>query len=320
MEKTKADFDSPVTEQKSVPSIEVMENEFERKVLESVSTPHINKEIALKDSGPNVSIETAGLAKSTSTEPLSVCDRSTDTLDLPQILPHISAEPTVISPSPTETTDTSISHPVPLLESKQSTQVLKTVPSRNNLVKESSRVPEVYNVNVEIPVPAQNDVSSVPAQSSEILVPVQNSETSVPAHKSTTEPPTTKSAETVSLPPPPPMPVIGPPPPPAMPGMGPPPPPPMPGMGPPPPPPMPGMGPPPPLPMPGMGPPPPPPVPGMGPPPPPPMPGMGPPPPPMPGMGPPLAVSRAFAAAGTGSPLPFPAPPAGGWMANRASE
>ena len=141
MEKAKADFDSPVTEQTSVPSIEAMGNEFERKVLEPVSTPHIKKEVALKDSGPNVSIETERLAKSTYTEPLSVCDRSTDTLDLP----HISAEPTVIQLSPTKKTDTSISHPVPVLESKQSSQVLepvlKTVPSKNNIVKESSRVP-----------------------------------------------------------------------------------------------------------------------------------------------------------------------------------
>ena len=205
MEKTKADFDSPVTEQKSMPSIEVFENKFERKVPEAVSTPHINKEVALKDSGPNVSIGTAGMAKSTSTETLSVCDRSTDTSDLPQILPHISAEPTVICSSATNTKDTSMSHSVPLLESQQSSQVLKTVPSKNNIVKESSRVPEVYNVNGEIPVPAQNDVSSVPAQ---------NSETSVPAHTSTTESPTTKSAVTVSLPPPSPMAVMGPPPPP----------------------------------------------------------------------------------------------------------
>jgi hypothetical protein len=171
MEKTKADFESPVTEQKSVPSIEVMGNEFERKVQEPISTTHINKEAALKYSGPNVSIETAGLAKSTSTEHLSVCDRSTDTLDLP----HISGEATVIQSSPTQTTNTSISHPVPLLESKQSLQVLKTVPSKNNIVKESSRVPEVYNVNGEIPVPAQNGVSSVPAQSSETLVPASDS-------------------------------------------------------------------------------------------------------------------------------------------------
>jgi len=38
----------------------------------------------------------------------------------------------------------------------------------------------------------------------------------------------------------------------------------------------------------------------------------------MPGMGPPLAVTPASPAAGTGCPLPFPTPPAGGWMANRA--
>ncbi|PNF17727.1 hypothetical protein B7P43_G07384 [Cryptotermes secundus] len=67
--------------------------------------------------------------------------------------------------------------------------------------------------------------------------------------------------------------------------------------------------------MPGMGPPPPP-MPGMGPPPPP-MPGMGPPPPPppIPGMG---GAPSAAPASGTGCPLPFPTPPAGGWMANRA--
>ena len=40
MEKTKADFDLPLTEQISGPSIKVMGNEFER-----------------KDSGPNVSIK-----------------------------------------------------------------------------------------------------------------------------------------------------------------------------------------------------------------------------------------------------------------------
>lgn len=139
-------------------------------------------------------------------------------------------------------------------------------------------------------------------------------------------------------PPPPPMPGIGPPPSP-MPGMGPPPSP-MPGMGPPPPP-IPGMGPPPP-PMPGMGPlpppmlgmgPPPPPMPGMGPPPPP-MPGMCPPPPPMPGMapipppmrgpgispslsGPPPPPPPGTQAAG---PIPFPAPPVGGWSMQKASE
>ncbi|XP_068202042.1 uncharacterized protein [Palaemon carinicauda] len=132
-------------------------------------------------------------------------------------------------------------------------------------------------------------------------------------------------------PPPPPMPGMGgPPPPPPMPGMGgPPPPPPMPGMGgPPPPPPMPGMGgPPPPPPMPGMGgPPPPPPMPGMGgPPPPPPFPGMGmPPPPPFPGMGgPPLppGVRGPPPPPGfpppPGGPTPFPAPPPGGWNASR---
>ncbi|XP_068632499.1 uncharacterized protein [Battus philenor] len=142
-------------------------------------------------------------------------------------------------------------------------------------------------------------------------------------------------------PPPPPMPEIGPPPPP-MPGIGPPPPP-MPGIGPPPPP-MPGIGPPPP-PMPGIGPPPPP-MPGIGPPPPP-MPGMGPAPPPMPGAGPPpppmpgtaqLSVtlgsnppppplpnipgSNVPAPPGASvapGPLPFPAPPAGGWNMQRAT-
>ncbi|CAH0407032.1 unnamed protein product [Chilo suppressalis] len=137
-------------------------------------------------------------------------------------------------------------------------------------------------------------------------------------------------------PPPPPMPGMGPPPPampgmgpppPAMPGMGPPPPP-MPGMGPPPPP-MPGMGPSPP-PMPGMGPPPPP-MPGMGPPPPP-MAGMGPPPPPLPGMGPPPppipgseppsspSISNSVPPPPMNSgPVPFPAPPIGGWGMQRAT-
>ncbi|XP_026732319.1 formin-2-like isoform X2 [Trichoplusia ni] len=137
-------------------------------------------------------------------------------------------------------------------------------------------------------------------------------------------------------PPPPPMPGLGPPPPP-MPGMGPPPPP-MPGMGPPPPP-MPGMGPPPP-PMPDMGPPPPP-MPGMGPPPPP-MPGMGPPPPPMPGIGPPPPPMSGIGPPPplmpgmdpppppvmgavppppplSSGPVPFPAPPVGGWNVQRAT-
>ncbi|XP_072939301.1 uncharacterized protein capu isoform X2 [Epargyreus clarus] len=139
-------------------------------------------------------------------------------------------------------------------------------------------------------------------------------------------------------PPPPPMPGMGPPPPPMpgmdlppppMPGMGPPPPP-MPGTGPPPPP-MPGMGPPPP-PMPGMGPPPPP-MPGMAPPPPPmsgmgPVCGAGPPPPPIPGVTPPpppmLGSNEAIpppppANPPSSGPVPFPAPPAGGWNMQRAT-
>ncbi|GLH11041.1 Protein diaphanous [Gryllus bimaculatus] len=137
----------------------------------------------------------------------------------------------------------------------------------------------------------------------------------------TCPPPLPASLTSAPPPPPPPpgpdlspmAPPMGPPPPP-MPGMGPPPPPPPPMLGmAPPPPPMPGMAPPPP-PMPGMGPPPPP-MPGMGPPPPP-MPGMGPPPPPMPGMGPPPPPMPG----GTGvTPVPFPQPPAGGWMANRTT-
>ncbi|XP_046962040.1 formin-J-like isoform X2 [Vanessa cardui] len=122
-------------------------------------------------------------------------------------------------------------------------------------------------------------------------------------------------------PPPPPLPGMAPPPPP-LPGMAPPPPP-MPGMAPPPPP-LPGMGPPPP-PLPGMGPPPPP-LPGMGPPPPP-LPGMGPPPPPLPGMGPPPPPLSGPNTPGipptpsntTAGPLPFPAPPAGGWNMQRAT-
>ncbi|CAD0199743.1 unnamed protein product [Chrysodeixis includens] len=126
--------------------------------------------------------------------------------------------------------------------------------------------------------------------------------------------------------PPPPVPGMGPPPPP-MPGMGPPPPP-MPGMGPPPPP-MPGMGPPPP-PMPGMGPPPPP-MPGMSPAPPP-MPGVGPPPPPMSGIGPPpplmpgmdVPLPPVIGAVPpppplSSGPVPFPAPPVGGWNVQRAT-
>nr|XP_026499741.1 uncharacterized protein LOC113403331 isoform X2 [Vanessa tameamea] len=127
-------------------------------------------------------------------------------------------------------------------------------------------------------------------------------------------------------PPPPPLPGMGPPPPPLS-GMAPPPPP-LPGMAPPPPP-LPGMGPPPP-PLPGMGPPPPP-LPGMGPPPPP-LPGMGPPPPPLPGMGPPPPPLSGLLPSGpttpgipstpsntTAGPLPFPAPPAGGWNMQRAT-
>ncbi|KAJ0175665.1 hypothetical protein K1T71_008824 [Dendrolimus kikuchii] len=113
-----------------------------------------------------------------------------------------------------------------------------------------------------------------------------------------------------TAPPPPPMPGMGPPPPP-MPVMGPPPPP-MPGMAPPPPP-MPGMGPPPP-PMPGMGGPPPPPMPGIGPSPPP-LPGMGPPPPPpMLGSVPPVPPSPSLQS----GPVPFPAPPVGGWSMQRS--
>ncbi|XP_049867761.1 protein cappuccino-like isoform X2 [Pectinophora gossypiella] len=124
-------------------------------------------------------------------------------------------------------------------------------------------------------------------------------------------------------PPPPPMPCMGPPPPP-MPGMAPPPPPmpcmgppppPMPGMAPPPPP-MPGAGPPPP-PLPGMGPPPPP-MPGAGPPPPP-IPGMAPPPPPMAGAGPPLPPGMPDCVPPPPGPIPFPAPPVGGWTAQRAT-
>ncbi|XP_050346682.1 protein cappuccino isoform X2 [Nymphalis io] len=136
-------------------------------------------------------------------------------------------------------------------------------------------------------------------------------------------------------PPPPPLPGMGPPPPP-LPGMAPPPPPlpgmgpsppPLPGMVPPPPPPLPGMAPPPP-PLPGMGPPPPP-LPGMGPPPPP-LPGLGPPPPPLPGMGPPPPPLSGLSSPQTpgippppsnttAGPLPFPAPPAGGWNMQRAT-
>ncbi|XP_053612698.1 protein cappuccino isoform X2 [Plodia interpunctella] len=127
-------------------------------------------------------------------------------------------------------------------------------------------------------------------------------------------------------PPPPPMPGLGPPPP-LMPGMGPPPPP-IPGMGPPPPPmlgigppppPMPGLGPPPP-PLPGVGPPPPP-MPGMSPPPPP-MPGIGPPPPPMGGVGPPPPPPPSSGPAPpppSMAPVPFPAPPVGGWNVQRAT-
>ncbi|CAB3247534.1 unnamed protein product [Arctia plantaginis] len=121
-------------------------------------------------------------------------------------------------------------------------------------------------------------------------------------------------------PPPPPMPGMGPPPPP-MPGMGPPPPP-MPGMCPPPPP-MSGMCPPPP-PMPGMCPPPPP-MPGMCPmggigPPPPPM--AGPPPPPLPGgvpSPPNIAGMAPPPPPPLSGPVPFPAPPVGGWNVQRAT-
>ncbi|CAH1408134.1 unnamed protein product [Nezara viridula] len=139
-------------------------------------------------------------------------------------------------------------------------------------------------------------------------------------------------------PPPPPMMVGGPPPPlpPPMMGVGPPPPPlpPMMGSGPPPPPPPPmmGSGPPPPPPPPMMGgggpPPPPPPMMGGGPPPPPPMMGGGAPPPPPLMMGngpppPPPLTGGPTAATGTSaghpaSPAPLPAPPVGGWNAQKS--
>ncbi|XP_014280845.2 protein cappuccino isoform X3 [Halyomorpha halys] len=143
-------------------------------------------------------------------------------------------------------------------------------------------------------------------------------------------------------PPPPPMMASGPPPPPPPPMMGsgppPPPPPPMMGSGPPPPPlpPMMASGPPPPPPPPmmGSGPPPPPPMMGSGPPPPPPMMGCGPPPPPplMMGNGPPSMMGvppppplTGGSTGATGiipghptSPAPLPAPPVGGWNAQKS--
>ncbi|XP_021933478.1 formin-2 isoform X2 [Zootermopsis nevadensis] len=291
-EKTKADFDSP-TEQKTLPSADIVGSELGRKGPEPVNTSQTNVEAALKDVKPDISIVNEGQTKSTATEPLSVCDRSTDTEDLHETPSVISAEPTTERTSPLKEDDTSVSHPAPLSESQPNSKgpepVLQMVPSTSTLL-------EMHSVNGEVIASPQ---------------------------KLITEPPSTKTKMSGPPPPPPPPPMsgmepllppiseMGPPPPP-MPGMGPPPPPPLPGMGPPPPP-LPGMGPPPP-PLPGMGPPPPP-LPGMGPPPPP-LPGMGPPPPPpIPGSG---GIPPASTASVVGSPLPFPTPPAGGWMANRA--
>lgn len=120
-------------------------------------------------------------------------------------------------------------------------------------------------------------------------------------------------------PPPPPMMVSGPPPPPLpmMSMVPPPPPPPMMSSGPPPPPPPPMMA---------SGPPPPPPPPmmGSGPPPPPPMMGSGPPPPPMMGVGPPPppplsgGPSAGIMPGHPTSPAPLPAPPVGGWNAQKS--
>lgn len=270
-----------MTEKKALPSIELMDSKLNRKVPEHISASQTNLEVALKDAEQKISIPTERLAKSTSTGPLSMCNKSTDTLDLPQIPCQNMAEPTLTQSSPTETEGTSISHNAPLPElkpiSKGSESVLQTTQSRSVKVKETYSIPKPYNVNGESPAALQKPV---------------------------TEPTTTKNE--MLGPPPLPQPIldrVGPASlPSALPGMGPPP---MQGMGLPSPPPVPGMGQPPPPPMPGMGPPPPP------------MPGMGPPPPPVPGMG---GTPLASAASGTGTPLPFPTPPAGGWMANRASE
>lgn len=171
-------------------------------------------------------------------------------------------------------------------------------------------LPEMDSISF---ITSDKQVSQPLARSDQISFPATESPLPPPPKSEIASPPSPRQE---AGPPPPPMPGTGPSVPP-MSGMGPPPPP-MPVMGPPPPP-MPGMGPPPP-PMPGMCPPPPP-MPGMGslpllvkgteltP------PTSGPPPPPLPGGGPPPPPGTQA----TG-PVPFPAPPVGGWNMQKASE
>ncbi|KAJ4440368.1 hypothetical protein ANN_08508 [Periplaneta americana] len=346
-EKTKADFDSPTTEEKALPSIELAASELERKVTES------EKKSASPTSELKIVVTTEGIAKSTTTEPLSTCDRASDTSDLPQEPPRVPIEITKKSPS-IVSEETMISLPsVSPLDSKpeDSKPQLETVESENEEVRAPSPVPAISReaespsislkpsetepsiIEEPFPCPKPEISESLPQPAVPEPSPLPESDISGSISSSMAgSPPLPPLMSGMAGPPPPPMPGMAEPQPPPMPGMAGPPPPPMPGMAGPPPPPMPGMAGPPPPPMPGMAGPPPPPMPGMGPPPPP-MPGMGPPPPPMPGMsGPPppplpgMGPLPPLPIPGMGpppppppmSPAPFPTPPVGGWMANRA--
>ncbi|XP_069704100.1 formin-2 isoform X2 [Periplaneta americana] len=345
-EKTKADFDSPTTEEKALPSIELAASELERKVTESEKKSASPSEL-------KIVVTTEGIAKSTTTEPLSTCDRASDTSDLPQEPPRVPIEITKKSPS-IVSEETMISLPsVSPLDSKpeESKPQLETVESENEEVRAPSPVPAISReaespsislkpsetepsiIEEPSPCPKPEISESLPQPAVPEPSPLPESDISGSISSSMAgSPPLPPLMSGMAGPPPPPMPGMAEPPPPPMPGMAGPPPPPMPGMAGPPPPPMPGMAGPPPPPMPGMAGPPPPPMPGMGPPPPP-MPGMGPPPPPMPGMsGPPppplpgMGPLPPLPIPGMGpppppppmSPAPFPTPPVGGWMANRA--
>ncbi|PSN51207.1 hypothetical protein C0J52_13663 [Blattella germanica] len=335
-ERTKADFDSPTIEEKAPPSLELTDSEIDRKDVELDVIRKTSSETTLRDAESMTAIVAECTTVSTSTERLCVCDKSTDTYDVPVpislteekldeiIVPKteksaVNTSSITVETKPELLIENHLSHQ----KDESKTAVVKDDGVTAAIVKDATVTPSKAKTLEEPKMPDKTTAPSAGPPK-----PLADLGTDI-----TASPPSTSVPGMGPPPPPPPMPGLGPsPPPPMMPGMGPPPPPmpgmgppppPMPGMGPPPPP-MPGMGPPPP-PMPGMGPPPPP-MPGMGPPLPPMMPGMGPPPPPLPGMpGPPpmpgeLPPPPPMPGMGQppASPLPFPTPPAGGWMANRA--
>ncbi|KAJ9582146.1 hypothetical protein L9F63_003488, partial [Diploptera punctata] len=358
-ERTKADFDSPTTEVKAPPSLELTDSEIERKDVELGKMTKTSSEITLRDAESMTTIVTETKTVSTSTEHLcGVYDKSIDTSDL------LLVNKTDEVPTPyTATSEAKLEISPSSVPSKTTLETSSAVPSETSAVQlQTSTIPS--DVKLETSVvssEAKLEIEKTKAVGTEVINPVpvkseheEDAQTTVlevtVSSQSPTSKPETSMAKMGSSPPstpmpdmmPPPssMPCVGPPPPPTS-SMGPPPPP-MHGTMPPPPP-WPGTMPPPPL-MPwydasstsnacydanlhlqclGMMPPPPPPMPVIMPPPPPmpgmmppppPLSGMMPPPPPLPGMGPPPSP-----ASGAGTPMPFPTPPAGGWMANRAN-